>query len=287
MIKSRLPFAQHRGIGPKTHRGSVLSPSPSQRTAPFLRAAAHEAPKRLFGVNKMGFPGPPKSTPWPSTRPIIDCACAPRDDTVQSWSIKKDGLTGKRVLEISSASNCPETELESQLQTPWSFRKDGRGVVVGAKNGSADPPLSSGDAAFNWKEEKFTSETMGQPLFAAATTGCVYVCDTRSGKALETLSVGSPEWVQVVTTAEIDGVPVIFAAQMGALDHPEEIFFWKRARHRSIGWTKIRCMAFVCQNLQAAIKVIGKAELGGEEMTESLPVVGKAEFGGEQGSQVV
>ncbi|KAJ7128160.1 hypothetical protein C8R43DRAFT_957642 [Mycena crocata] len=370
MIKSRLPFAQHRGIGPKTHRGSVLALAVTEDGT--LLASGGSRGTQVWNTANMklhtclttfytpvhkaaiwcqqdGLPGTPEinAMAFDSTNNRL-CLCT-RDDTVQSWSIKKDGLTGKRVLENIFSIKLPRFAPQAIAFAAYDNGVNRDILVLGLHNSGPIYKLRGhsgktaeewslgakiGDAAFNWKEGVFCvddpasgpalfrisnhikSRTYeidrerpnqrirkvhfgdhGSTIVCGSDHGCVYVCDTRSGKVLETLSVGSSEWVQVVTTAEIDGVPVIFAAQMGALDHPEEIFFWKRARHRSIGWTKISwlfkalivlgCMAFVCQNLQAAIKVIGKAELGGEEMTESLPVVGKAEFGGEQGSQVV
>ncbi|KAJ7838067.1 WD40-repeat-containing domain protein [Mycena olivaceomarginata] len=167
-----------------------------------------------------------------------------------------------------------------------------------------------GDAAFNWKEgvfclddptsgptlfrlsDQMKSKTYeidrtrknarprnvrfgddGSTLICGSDHGCVYVFDTRSGEKLATLSVGTTEWVQVVTTAEIDDVSVIFAAQTRALDFSEKIFVWKRAQRapeKSSVWGKymawivkalvvLGCMAFVYQNLEAGVRVLGKA----------------------------
>ncbi|KAJ7448370.1 hypothetical protein FB451DRAFT_1411383 [Mycena latifolia] len=163
-----------------------------------------------------------------------------------------------------------------------------------------------GDAAFNWKDgvfclddpasgpalfrvsDQIKSKTYeidrkrknrrprkvrfgehGSTIICGSNHGCVYVFDTRSGETLETLSVGSSEWVQVVATAEIGGVSVIFAAQTRALDISEEIFVWKRTRETSTSWEKIfviikalvvlGCLAFVYQNLEAKIRGLGKA----------------------------
>ncbi|KAJ7163652.1 WD40-repeat-containing domain protein [Mycena filopes] len=157
-----------------------------------------------------------------------------------------------------------------------------------------------GDAAFNWKDGVFCLEdpASGPTLFRLSdqiksktyeidrirkssrprkvrfgehgTTvvcgsdhGCVYVFDTRSGERLAKLTVGSTEWVQVVATAEVDDVSVVFAAQTRALDSSEEIFVWKRAqpaRQTGTIWEKfvvvvktlvvLGCVAFVCQNLE-------------------------------------
>ncbi|KAF8205160.1 WD40-repeat-containing domain protein [Mycena galopus ATCC 62051] len=156
-----------------------------------------------------------------------------------------------------------------------------------------------GDAAFNWKDGvfclddpmsgpslfRFSDQTktrtyeiehirknnrprnvrfgdQGSTLICGSDHGCVYVFDTRSGEKLAALSVGTTEWVQVIATAEIDGVPVIFGAQTRALDFSEEIFVWKRAqpaRKASTGRDQttlimkalvvLGCMAFVYQNV--------------------------------------
>ncbi|KAJ6553682.1 WD40-repeat-containing domain protein [Mycena sp. CBHHK59/15] len=109
----------------------------------------------------------------------------------------------------------------------------------------------------------------GSTIVCGSDHGCVYVFDTRSGEKIETLSVGSSEWVQVVATVETGGVSVIFAAQTRALDFLEEIFVWKRARNRSIGLDKfivfgkalvvLGCIVFLYQNLEAKIGVLRKA----------------------------
>ncbi|KAJ6614953.1 hypothetical protein B0H10DRAFT_1950348 [Mycena sp. CBHHK59/15] len=109
----------------------------------------------------------------------------------------------------------------------------------------------------------------GSTIVCGSDHGCVYVFDTRSGEKIETLSVGSSEWVQVVATAETGGVSVIFAAQTRALDFSEEIFVWKRARNTSIGLEKfiglgrvlvvLGCLAFLYQNLEAKIRVLREA----------------------------
>ncbi|KAF8168652.1 WD40-repeat-containing domain protein [Mycena galopus ATCC 62051] len=107
----------------------------------------------------------------------------------------------------------------------------------------------------------------GATLVCSSDHGCVYVFDTRSGERLATLSVGSSEWVQVVATAEVEDVSVIFAAQTRALDSSEEIFVWKRAqrpRETSTTWEKLSvlikalvilgCVAFMYQNVRAQIR---------------------------------
>ncbi|KAJ7751036.1 WD40-repeat-containing domain protein [Mycena metata] len=111
----------------------------------------------------------------------------------------------------------------------------------------------------------------GTTVVCGSDHGCVYVFDTRSGQKLATLSVGSAEWVQVVTTAEIDDVSVIFAAQMRAMDCSEEILVWKRAQpvaekksHRNmVAWffkalVVLGCLAFVYQNVEPILKGIRK-----------------------------
>ncbi|KAJ7875811.1 WD40-repeat-containing domain protein [Mycena leptocephala] len=58
--------------------------------------------------------------------------------------------------------------------------------------------------------------------------GCVYIFDLHTGERLERLDIGTPEWVQVVATAEIDGVPTVFAAPARSEDGDVELFVWKR-----------------------------------------------------------
>ncbi|KAJ7742929.1 WD40-repeat-containing domain protein [Mycena maculata] len=112
----------------------------------------------------------------------------------------------------------------------------------------------------------------GTTLVCGSDHGCVYVFDTRSSEKLATLSVGSTEWVQVVATAEVEDVSVIFAAQTRGLDCSEEIFVWKRAQPvRKMGtlWETLiwiakalvvlGCVAFVYQNLEAKDFIIVQA----------------------------
>ncbi|KAJ7736319.1 WD40-repeat-containing domain protein [Mycena metata] len=111
----------------------------------------------------------------------------------------------------------------------------------------------------------------GATLVCGSDHGCVYVFDTRSGAELAVLSVGSTEWVQVVETAEVDDVSVIFAAQTGSLDSCEEIFVWKRAQPaRNTGTTLEKLvwvakalvvlgfLAFVYQNMEATVGPVRK-----------------------------
>ncbi|KAJ7459390.1 WD40-repeat-containing domain protein [Mycena latifolia] len=121
----------------------------------------------------------------------------------------------------------------------------------------------------NGRPRKVRFGEQGSTIICGSDHGCVYVFDTRSGETLDTLSVGSSEWVQVIATAEIGGVSVIFAAQTRALDFSEEIFVWKRARDTGTGWEKIivlakalvvlGCIAFVYQNVEARIRVLRAA----------------------------
>ncbi|KAJ7090557.1 WD40-repeat-containing domain protein [Mycena epipterygia] len=111
----------------------------------------------------------------------------------------------------------------------------------------------------NGRPRKVRFGEHGSTIICGSDHGCVYIFDTRSGERLETLSVGSSEWVQVVATTESGGISVIFAAQTRALDFSEEIFVWRRARNMSIGWEKmfgivrvlvyLGCLAFLYQNL--------------------------------------
>ncbi|KAJ7493942.1 WD40-repeat-containing domain protein [Mycena latifolia] len=121
----------------------------------------------------------------------------------------------------------------------------------------------------NGRPRKVCFGEQGSIIICGSDHGCVYVFDTHSGETLDTLSVGSSEWVQVIATAEIGGVSVIFAAQTRALDFSEEIFVWKRARDTGTGWEKIivlakvlvvlGCIVFVYQNVEARIRVLRAA----------------------------
>ncbi|KAJ7838147.1 hypothetical protein B0H13DRAFT_2367697 [Mycena leptocephala] len=121
----------------------------------------------------------------------------------------------------------------------------------------------------NGRPRKVRFGEHGSTLICGSDHGCMYIFDTRSGERIATLSVGSTEWVQVVTTMEVDDVSVIFAAQTRALDFSEEIFVWKRAHREwetSTVWEKmvivakvlvvLGCIVFVYQNLEAKVGVL-------------------------------
>ncbi|KAJ7717172.1 hypothetical protein DFH07DRAFT_973148 [Mycena maculata] len=129
-----------------------------------------------------------------------------------------------------------------------------------------------GRTRVNARPRKVRFGEHGTTLVCGSDHGCVYVFDTRSSEKLATLSVGSTEWVQVVATAEVEDVSVIFAAQTRALDCSEEIFVWKRAQPvRKTGtlWETLiwiakalvvlGCVAFVYQNLEAKDFIIVQA----------------------------
>ncbi|KAJ7028750.1 hypothetical protein C8F04DRAFT_1265706 [Mycena alexandri] len=115
----------------------------------------------------------------------------------------------------------------------------------------------------------------GTTVICGSDHGCVYVFDIRSGERLATLSVGSTEWVQVVTTAEVDDISVIFAAQTRAMDCSEDIFVWKQAQPAvkmssqgdSIAWAVkalvvLGCLAFIYQNLEPVVSALPIMQLG-------------------------
>ncbi|KAJ7629933.1 WD40-repeat-containing domain protein [Mycena rosella] len=126
----------------------------------------------------------------------------------------------------------------------------------------------------------------GATLVCGSDHGCVYVLDTRSGTELAKLSVGSMEWVQVVSfvqTTEVDNVSVIFAAQMRALDSSEEIFVWKRAQPpRNTGTTSeklvwlakalvlLGALAFVYQNVAGPMRKVVETYGGAQVRTSNL-----------------
>ncbi|KAJ7820381.1 WD40-repeat-containing domain protein [Mycena leptocephala] len=99
----------------------------------------------------------------------------------------------------------------------------------------------------------------GWAVVSGSDHGVVYVFETRTGNVLQKLDIGALQWVQAIATAEIDGVPVIFAALTRADDGWEEIHVWKRCGDITIGWNKVGalvkvfivlgCLAFIYQNL--------------------------------------
>ncbi|KAJ7665145.1 quinon protein alcohol dehydrogenase-like superfamily [Mycena polygramma] len=99
----------------------------------------------------------------------------------------------------------------------------------------------------------------GLTVISGSDHGVVYVFETSTGEVLQKLEVGISQGVQAVAAADIDGVPVVFAALTRADGGWEEIFVWKRARISKIGLNKIRAvvnlfvilgfLAFLYQNL--------------------------------------
>ncbi|KAJ7193275.1 WD40-repeat-containing domain protein [Mycena pura] len=211
-------------------------------------------------VMQMPDPGEITAMAFDSTNNRL-CLCS-RNDTVQSWKIAKDPLTGKWVP--TNVFSVKVSRLSPQAITFAGFdNSQDRDIIVFGMHNSG--PI--GDAAFNWKDGifclddsasgpglyRFSDQTktktyeieparknkrpknvrfgdQGSSLICGSDHGCVYVFDTRSGEELAALSVGTSEWLQVIATTEIDGVSVIFGAQTRALDFSEEIFVWKRAQ---------------------------------------------------------
>ncbi|KAJ7665158.1 quinon protein alcohol dehydrogenase-like superfamily [Mycena polygramma] len=99
----------------------------------------------------------------------------------------------------------------------------------------------------------------GLTVISGSDHGVVYVFETRTGDVLQKLEIGISQWVQAVAAADIDGVPVVFAALTRADGGWEEIFVWKRARSNKIGLNKVGAvvnlfvvlgfLAFLYQNL--------------------------------------
>ncbi|KAJ7040532.1 WD40-repeat-containing domain protein [Mycena alexandri] len=258
------------------------------------------------------------------------CLCS-RNDIVQSWGISKDPVTGKwtptnifsrnqdrDIIVLGFHNSGPVYTLRGktgETASAWS---------VGAK---------IGDAAFHWKDGVFCVEDpysgpslfrlsdqiksngyeigrsrgdvrprkvrfgeQGATLVCGSDHGCVYVFDTRSGAELAVLSVGSTEWVQVVETAEVDDVSVVFAAQTGSLDSSEEIFVWKRAQPaRNTGTTLEKLvwvakalvvlgfLAFVYQNMEFTVgpmRKVTRAFGGAQARTTNLKGSVSADFKG-------
>ncbi|KAJ7724684.1 WD40-repeat-containing domain protein [Mycena olivaceomarginata] len=235
-------------------------------------------------VIQMPDPGEITAMAFDSTNNRL-CLCS-RNDMVQSWTISKDPLTGKWMPINIFSRRFPRLSPQAITFAAFDNSQDRDIIVLGFHNSG---PI--GDAAFNWKEDQMKSKTYeidrtrknarprnvrfgddGSTLICGSDHGCVYVFDTRSGEKLATLSVGTTD-SKLLQTAEIDDVSVIFAAQTRALDFSEKIFVWKRAQRapeKSSVWGKymawivkalvvLGCMAFVYQNLEAGVRVLGKA----------------------------
>ncbi|KAJ7866275.1 hypothetical protein B0H14DRAFT_3442543 [Mycena olivaceomarginata] len=235
------------------------------------------------------------------------CLCS-RNNMVQSWTISKDPLTGKWIPINIFSRRFPRLSPQAITFAAFDNSQDRDIIVLGFHNSGTHVHNSRGkqerwpqiglwerkcigDATFNWKEGVFCLDnpTSGPTLFRLSdqmksktyeidrTRKNAHPRNVRFGddgrEKLATLSVGTTEWVQVVTTAEIDNVSAIFVAQTRALDFSEKIFVWKRAQRapeKSSVWGKymawivkalvvLGCMAFVYQNLEAGVRVLGKA----------------------------
>ncbi|KAK7031894.1 WD-repeats-region domain-containing protein [Favolaschia claudopus] len=102
----------------------------------------------------------------------------------------------------------------------------------------------------------------GRLIVAGSDHGIVYVFDARSGETIQKLDTKKSKWVKAVTTAEIGGVPTIFAAHTYRDEGYQDIFVWKRAQSSLIGWYQVEiflktlvvlgCVAFIYQNLVSA-----------------------------------
>ncbi|KAJ7705096.1 WD40-repeat-containing domain protein [Mycena olivaceomarginata] len=57
--------------------------------------------------------------------------------------------------------------------------------------------------------------------------GVVYIFDRWTGEILDELGMGTADWVQTVTTADINGRSTVLAARSGELSGPNEIMIWR------------------------------------------------------------
>ncbi|KAJ7348488.1 quinon protein alcohol dehydrogenase-like superfamily [Mycena albidolilacea] len=57
--------------------------------------------------------------------------------------------------------------------------------------------------------------------------GVVYIFDRWTGEILDKLGMGTADWVQTVTTADINGRSTVLAARSGELSGPNEIMIWR------------------------------------------------------------
>ncbi|KAJ6550112.1 WD40-repeat-containing domain protein [Mycena capillaripes] len=282
-------------------------------------------------VIQMPDPGEITAMAFDSTNNCL-CLCS-RNDIIQSWAISKDPLTGKWIPTNIFSRRFPRLAPQAITFAAFDNSQDRDIIVLGLHNsgpictirGKTGESVAEwvvgakiGDATFNWKDGVFCVDdpASGPALLGLSDhiktktyeiermrknarprnvrfgeDGAILICGSDHG--LATLSVGSSEWVQVIATAEIDDVSVIFAAQTRALDFSEDIFVWKRAqrpRERSTGWEKMAvvlralvvlgCIVFIDQNLEAQIKVLGRAtskDRGVSQGVEAhIRVLGKA-----------
>ncbi|KAJ7064541.1 WD40-repeat-containing domain protein [Mycena amicta] len=95
--------------------------------------------------------------------------------------------------------------------------------------------------------------------------GHVNVFDLQTGKHIQQLDIGTSEWVQVVATAEIDGIPTVFAAPSRE-DGDMELCVWKRLEPkpkkasgsgRSSIWLLLLNVVIVCCGIGFVIQNAG------------------------------
>ncbi|KAJ7742971.1 hypothetical protein DFH07DRAFT_964362 [Mycena maculata] len=109
-----------------------------------------------------------------------------------------------------------------------------------------------------------------------------------TGERLEKLNIGTPEWVQVVATAEVDGIPTVFAAPARSEDGDVKLFVWKRleAKHEAEPGNKWEsrwltlvniiiiccCVGFVIQNAGFGVDLLRNMAKPMTETTVGLTV---------------
>ncbi|KAJ7049881.1 WD40-repeat-containing domain protein [Mycena amicta] len=101
----------------------------------------------------------------------------------------------------------------------------------------------------------------GEVVVCGSDSGTVYVFEVCSGNTLDAVQLGAKSWIQVIATANIGGVPTIFAAS-SRTDGTSKIFVLKRARRHTIAlnhlWFMVQavmvlvCIAFLYEKLRAA-----------------------------------
>ncbi|KAK6988825.1 quinon protein alcohol dehydrogenase-like superfamily, partial [Favolaschia claudopus] len=85
----------------------------------------------------------------------------------------------------------------------------------------------------------------GGAIVCGSDHGAVYVLDHWNGELLDQLQVGTRDWVQAVTAADIDGISTIFAARSGELGGRNDIMIWKKmGRKKSVRAAGILANAF-------------------------------------------
>ncbi|KAJ7834561.1 WD40-repeat-containing domain protein [Mycena olivaceomarginata] len=123
----------------------------------------------------------------------------------------------------------------------------------------------------------------GNIVVCGSDHGLVYIFNLQTGERLQKLALETTEWVQVIATAEVDGVPTVFAAPSRSDDTDVKLYVWKRLEPEpeakpSTFWKTIWlwlvrivviccCLGFLVQNVQHARGLLRTAVEPAAEVT--------------------